>query len=411
MAKRIEADQRDVLEEKLSNNYVKRDFRGDISKYFSIPNVLVLLGIRGSGKSTLSLMLMKDLGVKFAYLNFDEEMLYGVSIKDLRSLTQAIYEVYGTDVNYFVFDEIYNVKGWELFITRLRETNRIVVTGSNSRMLSGGLSTVLTGRHSDLVLSPFSFKEYLRFKGLSEEIPTSTRRVAEVKIELGKYLDTGGFPEALMIGKQQVDVIYNDILFKDVIFRYKIRETEKFKDFSKSLISYYSSEVSLSRLAKTVEVDKRTIDLWSFGLENAYLTYFLPRFGEKPRERLTFNKKVYVVDLGIMSRMALRSRDEGRIMENAVFLKLARDNQLRGLSYIKGKDFEVDFYDEVKSRLIQVTRASDKVDEREIRGILKAKSLVRAKEHLIVTYDVEGVERIEGREIRMIPIYKFLLMS
>nr|WP_252896972.1 AAA family ATPase [Metallosphaera hakonensis] len=108
-------------------------------------------------------------------------MLYGVSTKDLRDLEQAIYEVYGTDVNYFVFDEIHNVKGWELFVTRLKETKRIVVTGSNSRMLSGELSTVLTGRHLDLVLFPFSFKEYLRFRGVSEDIPLSTRQCPKCK--------------------------------------------------------------------------------------------------------------------------------------------------------------------------------------------------------------------------------------
>ncbi|BDB98518.1 hypothetical protein SACC_15350 [Saccharolobus caldissimus] len=128
-------------------------------------------------------------------------------------------------------------------------------------MLSGELATSLTGRHSDFILFPFSFREYLRFKKVSEEVPLSTRRIAEVKVELEKYMEVGGFPEALMIGKDQIDVIYNDILFKDVVFRYKIRELEKFKDFSKSLISYYSTEVSLSKLAKVIKVDRKTIDL------------------------------------------------------------------------------------------------------------------------------------------------------
>ncbi len=341
-AKRIVADQKELVEEKLSMNYIKREV-GDVSRFLVIPNVLAILGVRRSGKSTLSLMLMKELNVKFAYLNFDDESLYGLTTKDLKSIEQAIYEVYGNDVNYLVFDEIHNVKGWELFVSRLRETKRIVITGSNSRMLSGELATSLTGRHSDFILFPFYFREYLRFKKMSEEVPMSTRRIAEVKVELEKYMEVGGFPEALIIGKDQIDVIYNDILFKDVVFRYKIRELEKFKDFSKSLISYYSTEVSLSKLAKVIGVDRKTIDLWSFGLENAYLIYFLPRYGEKPRERLTFNKKVYVVDPGLISRVAMRAKDKGRVMENLVALKLFRDNQLKGLYYVKGKDFEIEF--------------------------------------------------------------------
>ncbi|ADX84859.1 ATP-binding protein [Saccharolobus islandicus] len=407
-AKRIVADQKELVEEKLSMNYIKREV-GDVSRFLVIPNVFAILGVRRSGKSTLSLMLMKELNVKFAYLNFDDESLYGLTTKDLKSIEQAIYEVYGNDVNYLIFDEIHNVKGWELFVSRFRETKRIVITGSNSRMLSGELATSLTGKHSDFILFPFYFREYLRFKKVSEEVPMSTRRIAEVKVELEKYMEVGGFPEALIIGKDQIDVIYNDILFKDVVFRYKIRELEKFKDFSKSLISYYSTEVSLSKLAKVIGVDRKTIDLWSFGLENAYLIYFLPRYGENPRERLTFNKKVYVVDPGLISRVAMRAKDKGRVMENLVALKLFRDNQLKGLYYVKGKDFEIDFYDEINSRLLQVTYASDKIEEREIRSLLKAEEMLRAKELIMITYDIEGEEEREGKKIKLIPLYKFLL--
>ena len=407
-AKRVVADQKDVVEEKLSRNYIERDVPPDVFRYLAVPNILAILGVRRSGKSTLSLLLMKRLNAKFAYLNFDDERLYGITARDLRDLEQAIYEVYG-NVDYLILDEIHNVEGWELFVSRLRETKRVIVTGSNSRMLSGELATALTGRHSDLVLFPFSFKEYLRFKGMSEEVPLSTRRIAEVKVELEKYLQEGGFPEALMVGKDQVDVIYNDILFKDVIFRYRVREMGKFKDFAKSIVSYYSTEVSLTRLSKTLSVDKKTVDQWAFGLESAYLVFFLPRYGEKPRERLTFNKKVYVVDPGVISRVAVRAKDMGRVIENAVFLKLARENQLKGLYYVKGDGFEVDFYDEVNSRLVQVTYAHDKVEQREIRGLLKAKELVEAKEMTVVTYDVEGVEEVEGEKIRLVPLYKFLL--
>ncbi|MUM64932.1 AAA family ATPase [Acidianus infernus] len=407
-AKRIVADQKELVEEKLSQNYIKRDV-GDVERFLRIPNVLAILGVRRSGKSTLSLMLMKELKVKFAYLNFDDESLFGITTEDLRNIEQAIYEVYGNDVIYLVFDEIHNVKGWELFISRLRESKRIIITGSNSKMLSGELATALTGRHSDIVLFPFSFREYLRFRNINVENPISTRDVVTVKVALEKYLEEGGFPEALIIGKDQVDVIYNDILFKDVVFRYKIREMGKFKEFSRSIISYYSSEVSLSKLTKVVNVDKKTIDLWAFGLENSYLIYFLPRYGEKLKERLTFNKKVYVVDPGVVSRIALRARDKGRVIENVVAIKLLRENQLKGLYYIKGKDFEVDFYDELNSRLIQVTYAVDKVEEREIKGLMKANELVKARELIVVTYDIEGKEEREGKEIKFIPLYKFLL--
>jgi Predicted ATPase (AAA+ superfamily) len=124
---------------------------------------------------------------------------------------------------------------------------------------------------------------------------------------------------------------------------------------------------------------------------------------------LTYNKKVYVVDPGVISRVALRAKDKGRVMENLVALKLLRDNQLKGLHYVKGKDFEVDFYDEVNSRLLQVTYSSDKVEEREFKALLKAEEMLRARELVVVTYDIEGEEEREGKKIKLIPLYKFLL--
>ncbi len=135
--RRVLADQKDILEEKLSKNYVSRDVP-DISKYLKIPNVLAILGIRRSGKSTLAILLLKD--KKYSYVNFDDENLSRVKAKDLRDLEQAIYQIYG-NVNYMVFDEFHNIEGWETFITRLRESKRIVLTGSNSKMLSGELAT------------------------------------------------------------------------------------------------------------------------------------------------------------------------------------------------------------------------------------------------------------------------------
>ncbi|WP_048052375.1 ATP-binding protein [Saccharolobus islandicus] len=85
------------------------------------------------------------------------------------------------------------------------------------------------------------------------------------------------------------------------------------------------------------------------------------------------------------------------------------DNQLKGLYYVKGKDFEIDFYDEINSRLLQVTYASDKIEEREIRSLLKAEEMLRTKELIVITYDIESEEEREGKKIKLIPLYKFLL--
>ncbi|WP_338602782.1 ATP-binding protein [Sulfolobus tengchongensis] len=403
--KRIVSDQQETANEKLNDKRIIDRDVPDLLHYLIIPNALAILGVRRSGKSTLAIRLMR--GKKFTYVNFDDEALRGITANDLRHLEEAIYQLYG-EVDYLVFDEIHNVEGWELFISRLRDTKRVIITGSNSKMLSGELATYLTGRHSDYILFPFSFKEYLGFKGIKveEESFYSTRKVAELKRELENYLITGGFPEALILGRSQLNVIYNDILFKDIISRLKIREIEKFREFCRSIISLYSNEVSLNSLAKTLRVDNKTIENWFFGLQNAYLIFPISRYGEKVKQRLTYNKKVYIIDPGLISSIAVKSRDKGRLMENVVALHLLRQKQMGEIYFIRN-DYEVDFYDEENSRLIQVTYAMDKIEEREIKGLIREKN--RAKELIIVSWDLEYTEKVENREIKVIPLYKFLL--
>ncbi|WP_338602151.1 ATP-binding protein [Sulfolobus tengchongensis] len=405
--KQVIVDQSEILTRKMRGNIIKRDVP-DLLKYLKIPNALAILGVRRSGKSTLSILLLKD--KKFSYINFDDERLKGLKTEDLNKILQAIYELYG-DIEYMIFDEIHNVEGWELFVSRLRDIKKIIVTGSNSKMLSGELATFITGRHSDYVLFPFSFKEYLRFKGweVQETDLYSTFKISQLKNELENYLIEGGFPESILLGRDQINFIYNDILFKDVISRYKIRDIEKFRDFARTLISYYSNEVSLRALSKVIDVNKVTVESWANGLNDAYLIFFLPRYGEKLRQRLTYNKKVYTVDPGIISNIAIRGKDKGRIMENLVAIKLFRELQgTEHLFYIRN-NYEVDFYDEINSRLIQVTYASDKVENREIKGLIEGYKLTKAKELIIVSWDIKDTLKVEGREIKIVPVYEFLL--
>ncbi len=405
--KQVIVDQSEILQNKLRGRIVKRDVP-DLLKYLRAPNALAILGVRRAGKSTLATLLLQ--GKKFAYVNFEDERLKGIRREELNKVLQGIHELYG-DVEYIILDEIQGVEGWEPFVSRLRDVKRVIVTGSNSKLLSGELATSLTGRHSDFILFPFSFREYLRYKG--EEVADndfySTLRVSRLKVELENYIVEGGFPESLILSREQVNFIYNDILFKDVIARYRIREIGKFREFARTLVSYYSNEVSLSSLAKVLGLNKVTVEMWANGLSEAYLIFFLPRYGEKLKQRLTYNKKVYVVDPGIISSVAIKGKDKGRIMENLVAIKLVRELQGTDHLYYVRNGFEVDFYDELNSRLIQVTYASDVVEEREIRGLIRGHELTRAKELIVVSWDLRETIRHEGMEIRVIPLYQFLL--
>lgn len=155
-------------------------------------------------------------------------------------------------------------------------------------------------------------------------------------------MSIGGFPEALLLNSRQiVNSIYNDILFKDVVQRLKIKRVSKFKDFSSAVISLYSSEISLNRIARMLRIDYKTVDEWFYGLTSSYLIYSVERYTGK-LSRIAENKKVYVVDMGIIQEVSIK-KDMGRLMENLVAIHLLRKNQNKGVYFVKGEDYEVDF--------------------------------------------------------------------
>ncbi|WP_240938834.1 ATP-binding protein [Metallosphaera hakonensis] len=397
--KQILLDQRTRIERKFEKEkIIERDIP-DLNKYISHPNVLAILGVRRCGKSTLAETLLR--GRNFGYVNFDDDRLAGIKLEDLSRIEKAIYELFG-EVEYFLLDEIHNVDGWELFVNRLREEGKkVVVTGSNSKLLSGELATALTGRHIDFTLYPFSFLEYLRFKGIKVEMSNdvyTTTSETNIKRELENYMKIGGFPEALKISEDMVFSIFSDIVYKDVVSRLKIKRMELFKLFAVNLLKYYSNEVSLSKLSKTLKVSINTVEEWFHGLVNSYAVITSERYTQKPREAMVSPKKIYVVDPSFISSIALDS-SVGRTMENLVALRLA----MRGekLFYIKGSNYEVDFL--THGTAIQVTYASgkDEVPRREIDGL----NNVRAKERIVISWDYEDVVN----KVKFIPIWKFLL--
>lgn len=187
--KRIIVSQKEEYEETIkSPAIIEREMDSrTVKTYLSRPNALAILGARRCGKSTYALQLLA--GESFGYINFDDERLIGLKAEDLDRILEAFYELRG-ELKYFIFDEVQNVTGWELFINRLRRTRRVIITGSNSRMLSGELSSHLTGRHINITLFPFSFGEFLRYNAfeLNEEAAYSLKQISETKRMLSEYL-------------------------------------------------------------------------------------------------------------------------------------------------------------------------------------------------------------------------------
>lgn len=390
-------------------------------KALGYPNILAILGIRRSGKSIFSTLLLE--GRNYGYLNFDDERIAGIEARELNLVLQAFYELYGTDLEYLILDEIQNVPNWELFANRLRRTKKVILTGSNAKLLSGELATHLTGRYIDFTIYPFSFGEFLKIKGIKikKEDIYSTKRIAEIKKELRDYISVGGFPEVHKFGKSILIRIYEDIIQKDIFLRYKIRNKRTFREIAKYLVSNFSNEITFTKLKNMTSIKNvHTVKNYVDYLSTAYLTFIIERFSFKLKSQTIAPKKVYCIDTGIINSVAFRiSENLGKLMENLVAIELLRrrsywhpelevyywkDHQQREVDFVLKEGLKI-------KQLIQVTYSSskDEIEEREIKSLLRSSEELKCKDLLIITWDYEDDIHANNTKIRCLPLWKWLL--
>jgi len=411
-------EQREELEEvEVRERIIERESSGRARGYLKYPNIIAIIGVRRCGKSIFSYLLAK--GTKFGYVNFDDERLSDIKTEDLDKILEAIYELYG-DVDYIILDEIQNVAKWELFANRLRRTKRVIITGSNSNLLAGELGTHLTGRYISMPMFPFSFREFLDFKGFKKRSAYTTREKAELLKLLREYLETGGFPEVYKFGRAILHRTYDDIITKDLLLRYRIKKRDDIRKLAKYLITNFSQEISYSNLAKIFNVKHvSTVSNWVSYLENCFLIFKLERFAFKLKQQFLAPRKIYCVDAGIINSIGFKfSENLGKLMENTIAIELQREKAIddtKEIYYWKDhQQNEVDFVIKKGTKveeLIQVTYGNDKeeIKEREIKSLLKAGEELRCKNLSVITWDYEGSEKSKGGRINFIPFWKRLV--
>lgn len=404
----------------------KREFKNRISdlyiprevsfKKLNAPLIKVIVGPRRAGKSFFALHFLSKLG-DFGYVNFDDERL--VDLKDYDDLIQAVNSVYKNPKN-LLFDEIQNLEKWELFVNRLnRQGFNLIITGSNSKLLSMELATHLTGRHFLINLFPFSFKEYL---GLFKEKLTTN----EIKSKCDKYIFEGGYPEPKIKkidNKDYLITLFDSIIYKDIVRRYNIRNPNKINELAYYLMSNISNEYSFNSLRKLTNIESvHTVEKYLKYLEEAFIFFSLKRFSYKVKEQLSSVKKIYCIDNGFISSKSFKiSPDYGRLYENLVAIKLKKlelDNKINLYYWKNQQQQEVDFV--VKkglkvNELIQVCYNVNNLDtkKREIRALLSASNELKCRNLLVITKDYEKEENVKWfgveRKIKFIPLWNWLL--
>ncbi len=402
----IALDQFDGFSKKKSG--LERDI--DFNKYLKTEQIVVISGIRRAGKSTL----LKQFSEKmkgFYYINFEDERLVDFTVEDFNNL--MIVWKKNWEANNILIDEIQNVEKWELFVARLKsEGYKVFITGSNSKLLSSEFATRLTGRYSLIKLYPFSFKEFLSFKNVKFDMITSDVK-AEIFKQFDEYLIEGGFPNHVISKDEEfLETTYKDIIYKDVITKFKVRGIKKFRQFTNFLFTNFTKEINYNSIAKTLEIKSpNSVMDYIEALEESYLIFELFKYDYSQEEQFRGNKKVYVIDNGMRKKIAFYfSEDRGRFLENMVFIELKRRED--EVFYFKDKN-ECDFIVRDREKIVEAMQVcndlNDLNEKRELNGLLAAMKEFGLSEGLILTGNQEEERVIDGMKIKIIPIWKWLL--
>lgn len=388
--------------------------------------VISVIGPRRAGKTYYFYQLMAEDRVNSLYLNFEDTRLMDVGFKELRDLIRIYVEVNGKEPDKIFFDEVQNVKNWEIALRELLDLQRykMFVTGSSSKLLGRELATQLRGRTFSYLLLPFSFREFLKAKNVAVEKLTMDE-AAKVRGLLRDYLEFGGFPEVVLEETEKDRILkeyFEMILFRDIVERHKLKNISLARFLLSFLLQNFSKEISVNKILKSSSLQrfgKNTLYSYIDKIQDSVVLFALKRFSLKVYQRESWPKKVYLCDTGL-TKVVRFSEDLGKLMENCVFLELLRltnKKPLLEIYYWKNhQGAEVDFLlkegTEIRE-LIQVTYASgrDEVEEREVKNLLKASEETGCKNLRVITWNYEGTHEIDNRVLKFTPLWKWLLFG
>lgn len=378
--------------------------------------VLALSGMRRTGKSTLLQQLMSEVD-NVAYFNFEDEKLLGFSVEHFGELEESLIEVYGP-AHYWFFDEIQNVGNFEVAVRRMQDSGKkMVITGSNSSMLSMEFGSKLTGRYKQLELFPFSFSEYLRFRNVSFEEKDFYLPEAKVMLKtwFTRWLEQGGLPEYLKYNDEQyVKTLFDNILYRDIIVRFGIRRHREFRELVQLLVSNLSLPVTFTSLQKSIGLSNAdTVKEYMGYLSNAYMFYEMYQYHDSLKMQLRSPRKVYLNDVAFHNLVGFSSTpNQGRKLENAVFLALRRGTSEVYSFCGKG---ECDFIVFDKSRRVSALQVCYQLtpenQTRELNGLSEAMLAFNLKDGLILTMDQEFEIPHNGKNIPVLPVWKWMLTN
>ena len=375
----------------------------------STAEIKLITGPRRAGKSTMALLMLRDRN--FAYLNFDDAMLLdGWDESGVMAALERVYPGY----EYLLLDEVQNLPQWDLWVSKLyRRGQHLVITGSNARMLSSEMATVLTGRYLPIEILPLSLSEVIQWRGLS----STDKGTMAVESVVDDYLRWGGFPETInsrAIAGTYLSTLFEAIVLKDMAVRHRVRRAEDLTRMALFLLANIGRPMSYNSLAQAVGLSSvNTVKRYVSYMCEPFLFFMLPRYDKRLRLQQRAQRKVYVCDNGFVTARAFRvSEDRGRLLENLVFIELMRRgyNAERSLFYYHSHtDKEVDFVLRSGTQIEQLIQvcydmSAPKTRKREVDALIESAEELGCDRLTIITYHETNVITRGKYTVRVMPM-------
>lgn len=393
---------------------IERDVRHHFNRLQGTGNVIGLVGLRRTGKTTFLKQVLKSLDnpERACYFSFDLE---GVSIKQLVEV--FCEQILGEPVSglkdeiHFFLDEVQNLNDWSNHVKHFHDNYKNIgftVTGSSAANILKGAGESLAGRFSTLHLRPFSFREYLRYNGIEPaETPLSNPKLPdnarELRVRFNSYLEAGGMPELYRMEDKQerLEEVVDLVFFRDVVELFDVGRSELLSGIFRILAQNTGQRVNFANISNSLDSDFRTVNSYIDYLEDSFLISKNRPFKKSEMSRQRKNPKIYVAD---HSYAGLYGSEKGLIAETVAFNHLSRVERPQHMV-----DPEIDIVLPKKELLFEV-KYTDDVPEDVVCRVAEA-SKERGFRPFIVTKDVLDTKEVEDVEVQLIPLWLLCLTS
>ncbi len=414
---RVLLDQKEELEALRNKSFCHRLEESQIDLNSNLAQVVI--GVRRSGKSTLCFNALEKSKVRYAYVNLDDENLYGLTVKDMNDILQVLYSIYGNFTHLFL-DEIQNIKWWHLFVNRmLRKGMHVLLTGSNSKLLSGELASHLTGRHHTIELLPFSFRDWCNYNGIATA-PLTTKNMGILMGAFDKYLRQGGFPELLIERNHTsyIDSLFHNIITQDIQKRFNVKYIDSLERLAGHLLNISPAIIVKDKLQEQFGFKSHhTLGNYLSYLAQTYLVCKVSKYSTKSRER-SVAEKAYAIDVAFMNKRenALAGENLGWRLETIVYLELRRQikTEEEDIYYFDNGNTEVDFIVCNGNKATGVYQVSYNIENpktrrREVNGAITAAKTTKCSNVYILTDHQSETIVQNGIKIKAMPVWEWIV--